>query len=190
MGREKRHMTRIVLASASPRRRRLLGKIVRKFSVRIAKIEERIHAGEDFEKAAMRLALLKARAAVDGKSIVIGADTIACLGKKNFRKTDDEKKARRILAFLLGKTHFVITGVCVLFPNGRRVEYSVKAAVKMKKFSEKELASYLHSGEWKGRAGCYDISGKGRKLVQSVRGERETVIGLPLKRLRKVLSTA
>ena len=180
----------VILASASPRRKRLLKRLEKRFAVRVAHVDERIHAGEDFAKAAMRLALLKARAAVDGKSVVIGADTIAYLGKKNFRKTDDEKKARRILAFLRGKTHFVVTGVAVLFPNGKRAGYFARAAVKMKKFSEKELASYLRSGEWRGRAGCYDISGKGRKLVRSVRGERETVIGLPLKRLKKVLKLA
>lgn len=180
----------LVLASASPRRERLLKRIVKKFSVRIAKIDEKIGAGEAFQKAAERLAALKASAVADGKSVVVGADTIAYLGKRNFRKTDDEKKAKRVLLFLRGKTHYVITGVAVLYPSGKCVKYSVKAAVKMKKFSDAQLASYLRSGEWKGRASSYDISGKGHALVQSVRGEKETVVGLPLKRLKLILSTA
>ena len=179
----------IVLASASPRRERLLKKIVRKFSVKVAKIDEAIHSGEPFAKVCVRLAGMKARDVADGKSIVIGADTIAYLGRRNFRKTDDEGKARRILLELRGKTHYVITGVAVLYSSGKCVKYSVRAAVKMKKFSDAQLSSYLKSNEWKGRAGSYDISGKGRALVQSVKGEEETVVGLPLKRLRAILSS-
>lgn len=180
----------VVLASASPRRRRLLRRIVKRFSVRIAKIGEKIKAGESFSSACVRLAEMKARDVSDGKSVVVGADTIAYLGKRNFRKTDDRKKARSVLLFLRGRTHCVITGVCILFPDGECVKYAVKSAVKMKKFVERELSSYLKSGEWKGRAGCYDVSGKGAALVESVKGEKETVVGLPLKRLKLVLSTA
>lgn len=197
---------KIVLASASPRRKRLLRRILpsrarqetggeafricKRFSVRVARIDERIHAGESFAHACVRLAEMKAREVEDGKCIVIGADTVAYLGKKNFRKTKNKAAARRVLSFLGGKTHYVITGVCVLFPDGKCVRYAVKTAVRMKKFSDRQLASYLRSGEWKGRAGCYDVSGKGRKLVASVRGEEETVVGLPLKKLKGVLSSA
>ena len=180
----------IVLASASQRRERLLKRIVKKFSVRVAKIDESIHAGESFSRACVRLAEMKARHVADGKSVVIGADTIAYLVRKNFRKTNDGKKARGVLLFLRGKTHYVITGVAVLFPSGKIVKYSVKARVKMKEFTDDKLESYLKYGEWRGRAGCYDVSGKGRRLVASVRGEKETVVGLPLKRLKLILSTA
>ena len=180
----------VVLASASPRRERLLKKITRKFSVKTAKIDEKIGAGETFQKAAERLAVLKASAVADGKSVVIGADTIAYFGKRNFRKTKDGTTARRVLSYLRGKTHYVITGVAVIYPSGRCVKYSVKARVKMKEFTDDKLESYLKYGEWRGRAGCYDVSGKGRRLVASVRGEKETVVGLPLKRLKLILSTA
>ena len=182
---------RIILASSSPRRKRLLGKIVPKFLASSANISERILQGESFPSAAIRLAEKKAKAIAKKEkgAIVIGADTIAYRGREIFRKTNDGKLARKILASLSGKTHFVVTGVAVFFPNGRRVKYSVKAAVKMKKLSERQLASYLKCGEWKGRAGCYDVSGKGKALVESVRGEKETVVGLPLKRLRAALNT-
>lgn len=182
----------IALASGSPRRKRLLGKIVRKFSVAQTNASEKIRAGESFPSAAVRLALLKAKkaAAKRKNAIVIGADTIAFRGKKIYRKTENAGAARRILLELSGKTHFVVTGVAVLFPNGKRTKYSVKAAVKMKDYGKKGLESYLKSGEWKGRAGCYDFSGRGRKLVASVKGEKETVVGLPLKRLRKLLARA
>ncbi len=180
---------RIVLASSSPRRKQLLKRIVRKFGIRPAKASERIFSDERFPSAAARLALWKAEAVAkkEKNAIVMGADTIAYRGREIFRKTDKEKIARRILASLSGKTHFVVTGVAVLFPNSRRVKYAVKAAVKMRRLTGKQLASYLKSGEWKGRAGCYDISGRGKELVASVEGEKETVVGLPLKRLRKLL---
>ena len=181
---------RVVLASASPRRKRLLERIVPRFSAKPARISERMAAGESFPSAAVRLAEKKARAVAKNEknAVVIGADTIAYRERKIFRKTDDARKARRILLELSGKTHYVVTGVAILFPDGKSVKYSVKALVKMKKLSERQLASYLKSGEWKGRAGCYDVSGRGRKLVGEVKGEKETVVGLPLKKLRTVLN--
>jgi septum formation protein len=178
-----------ILASASPRRERLLRKLVSRFSVEPAHIDERLRRGESFARACVRLAAAKARAvaAKNPRAIVVGADTIAYLGKKIYRKTDDARVARKILLELSGKAHYVITGVAVIFPDGECVKYPVRASVRMKKLNEKTLARYLKSGEWKGRAGSYDVSGKGRALVERVRGEKETVAGLPINGLRKVL---
>lgn len=178
-----------ILASASPRRKRLLAKLVRKFSVVPAEINERLLPREPYSRACVRLAEKKA-AAVAAKrqsATVIGVDTIAYRGKKIFRKTGSEGKARAILRFLSGKTHTVATGVCIVFPSGKRVKYCEKAAVKMKKLADARLGKYLKSGEWKGRAGSYDISGKGSALIARVKGEKETVAGLPLRKLRKIL---
>jgi septum formation protein len=182
----------VILASASPRRKRLLKKIVRHFEVKEAGIDERILHGKSFRHAAARLAYLKAKkvAKKEKNAVVIGADTVAFLGKRNFRKTENETTAKSVLNFISGKTHYVVTGVAVVFPRGKTVKYSVKAAVRMKKLNAKMINGYLKTGEWKGRAGCYDYSGKGRKLVASVKGEKETVVGLPLKKLRLVLGKA
>jgi len=179
----------IVLASASGRRKRLLKSIVKRFSVKPADVNERIGRRESFSTAAVRLAVKKAKAVAKKEkgAIVVGADTIAYIGKKNFRKTDEGRVARGVLSFLSGKTHYVVTGVAVIFPGGRVVKYAVKAAVKMKKLSKKELAAYLKSGEWKGRAGCYDVSGRGARLVACINGEKETVVGLPISRLAELL---
>jgi len=157
-----------------------------------AKIVERILPGEPFASAAVRLAEMKARkvAGTESGAIVIGADTIAYLGRRIFRKTENEREARKILSFLSGKTHHVVTGVCVLFPDAACVKYSVGAAVRMKRLEAKTINGYLKTGEWGGRAGSYDVSGKGSKLVECVRGERETVAGLPLRRLRPLLSAS
>jgi len=179
----------IVLASASGRRKKLLGKIVKRFSVKPADVSERIGKRESFPAAAVRLAVKKAQtvAKKEKGAIVIGADTVAYLGKKNFRKTGEERAARGVLSFLSGKTHYVVTGVAVIFPSGKTVKYAVKASVRIKNMTEGQLSSYVKSGEWKGRAGCYDVSGKGAKLVECIKGEKETVVGLPLKRLAKLL---
>jgi len=178
-----------ILASASPRRERLLRRLVRNFTVKPAHINEKMHGNEAFARACVRLARGKARmiSRKNPSSVVVGADTAAYLGKRNFRKTDDEKSAREILLVLSGKTHTVATGVAVVFPNGREFAYCERARVKMKKLSTRSLARYLKTGEWKGRAGSYDVSGRGKRLVARVTGEKETVVGLPLKKLRGIL---
>jgi len=179
----------IILASASPRRKRLLARVARKFSVAPARIDEKVRRGENFPHACKRLAQEKARAAAakNPRALVIGADTAAYLGKMNCRKTGSKAAARRILLALSGKTHIVATGVCIVFPDGKEIAYCEKAKVKMRKLEGKLLEGYLKSGEWKGRAGSYDVSGKGKRLVARVAGEKETVVGLPLRKLKLIL---
>jgi len=178
-----------ILASGSPRRKALLQKIARSFSVQPAGISEWLKRGEGFSRACARLAEAKARnvSRRNKGAVVIGADTIAYRGGKIYRKTDSARTARAILLELSGKTHHVITGVAVVFPDGRCVKYFVKAAVKMKKLEGKLLDWYMESGEWKGRAGSYDASGKGALLIEKIIGEKEAVVGLPLKRLKLIL---
>ncbi len=180
---------RVILASASPRRARLLRKIAGRFGVEPASVCERIGRGEAYVAAAKRLAGEKARkvALANPCCTVIGADTIAYLGKRNIRKTNSLQAAKRALSFLSGKTHSVATGVAVVFPSGKTVSYAVKADVRMKRLDGKTIDGYLRTGEWKGRAGCYDVSGIGGKLVAKIRGERKAVVGLPLARLAKLI---
>ena len=179
----------LILASASPRRKRLLREIARTFRAMRAGVDERMKRGEGFAAACRRLAREKARAvsAKNPGATVLGADTIAYMGRRAFRKTDDAREARRILRALSGKAHTVATGVCVVFPDGKGSAYCEKSVVRMKKLSARVIDRYIKSGEWRGRAGSYDISGKGRRLVESVRGEKETVAGLPLKKLKALL---
>lgn len=181
----------VVLASASPRRKRLLSRLVGKIRCLPARISERILPGESYAKACARLAKAKADfAAKRAKgALVIGADTIAYRGKRAYRKTASAKAARQILAELSGKTHIVSTGVAVVFPGGKSVKFAARAVVGVKKLSPSLLEWYLKSGEWKGRTGCYDVSGKGARLIASVKGERETVAGLPLLRLGRLLAS-
>ena len=180
---------RFILASGSPRRKRLLRKIVHAFTVCPADVNEHLKSGEGFARACVRLAEAKARkvARENKDAIVIGSDTIAYREKRIYRKTESARLARRILLELSGKTHYVSTGVAVIFPSGKCVKYSVRAAVKMRKLTPALLEGHMKSGEWMGRAGSYDVSGKGRKLVEKITGEKETVVGLPLKKLRLIL---
>lgn len=183
----------IVLASASERRKKLLSRLVRRFRVAPADVDERIGKNESFRVACMRLATAKARkaAARHRGALVIGADTIAYLGKRNCRKTDDRCVAAGILRELSGKTHSVVTGIAVLYPKGQMAKYSVFSLVKMKRIGEKTIAKYLKTSDWKGRAGSYDASGKHAKLVVAgIQGEKENVAGLPLCRLRKIIKRA
>jgi septum formation protein len=179
----------VILASASPRRKKLLSRLVKRFSVVPARICERLKNGEGVAAACRRLARKKAMAAAAKKpgALVISADTAAFLGRRNFRKTDDAKKARAVLRALSGKAHTVATGVCVVFPDGKEVAYVERATVRMRRLPPNLLDWYMKTGEWKGRAGSYDVSGKGKRLVEEIKGERETVVGLPLKRLRRIL---
>ena len=180
---------KIILASASPRRERLLARLARNFSVAPAHINESVRHGESFLRACVRLAEAKARNVSCKRqgAIVIGADTIAYQGKRIYRKTGSRRAARAILQELSGIAHYVITGVAVVYPDGKCVKYAVRAKVSMKKLAPNALECYLKGGEWKGRAGSYDVSGKGKGLVEKITGEKETVIGLPLKRLRLIL---
>lgn len=183
----------IVLASASGRRRKLLSRLVRRFQVAPADVDERIGKREGFRAACVRLAVAKARKAAERHrgALVIGADTIAYLGKRNCRKTSDRRVAGGILCGLSGKTHSVVTGVAVLYPGGRMAKYSVFSRVKIKKLDGEAIARYLKTSDWKGRAGSYDASGKHAKLVVAgIKGEKENVAGLPLRRLRKILKKA
>jgi len=183
---------KIILASASPRREKILRKLVGNVLVKPAHIDEKIRAGEGFVRACVRLAKAKAECISDAVplSLVIGADTIAYKGRKIYRKTDDERAARKILRELSGKTHYVITGVAIAYPSREGVCYYERSSVKMKKLSADEIELYLKAGDWQGRAGCYDISGKGAALVEKVIGEKETVIGLPIKKLKGLLRKA
>ena len=182
----------IILASASPRRELLLARLVRRFTAMPSHVSEKILRGESFSRACVRLAEAKARAAAAKRqgAAVIGADTIAYRGERIYRKTGSAAQARRILRELSGKAHYVITGVCIIFPSGKCVKYFVRAKVLMQKLTPALLEWYIESGEWKGRAGSYDVSGKGKRLAMKITGEKETVVGLPLKRLRLVLRQA
>ncbi len=172
--------TSLVLASASPRRRELLGQLGLRFTVAAADIDETPHPAEAPEAYVLRLAREKARA-VAGRfpgAWVLAADTTVVLGPELLGKPRDEAEARAMLSRLSGRTHEVHTGVALA---GRAEEaLVVRTRVTFRTLSAGEIAWYAGTGEPLDKAGAYAVQGKGGFLVAAVEGSPTNVIGLPL----------
>ena len=153
---------RLILASASPRRRDLLAQVgVAPAEIRPAEIDETPRKGEIPRAYAERLAAEKT-AAVGARAgeLVLAADTVVCAGRRILGKPDDATEAEGFLRLLSGRRHRVITAVC-LAGQARTSARTVETRVKLKRLGEAEIAAYLASGEWQGKAGGYAIQGIG-----------------------------
>ena len=185
---------RIVLASASPRRRELLERLGRPFEVRPADREESARPGQGPVRAIRRIARLKAAsvAAADrSPGLVIGADTAVVLGKRILGKPAGARDARSMLAQLRGRTHQVVTALAVIEnPSGTTAVSHTVTAVTMRPYSDREATAYIASGESEGKAGAYAIQGSGGRLVDAVQGCYLNVVGLPLCELQRMLAAA
>ncbi|MFI4984965.1 MAG: Maf family protein [Solirubrobacterales bacterium] len=168
-----------MLASASPQRRAILDRLGVSFTVRPTEARER-ERGDPGEVAAEN-ALRKARAArIPGVSeLVLGCDTLVALNGVIYGKPGDECAARESLIALSGATHEVLGGVALLVGSEERTALA-RTAVTFRVLGQDLLDWYLAIGEWRGRAGGYAIQGAGAALVQSVEGDYENVVGLPL----------
>ena len=175
---------KLILASASPRRAQLLAEAGYVFEVRPPRLrEDDLTAETDPRALAMSLAYAKARRIADelNEGLVLGADTIVCLGDEIIGKPADEDEARHILTRLSGTTHSVITGVCLVdAARGERLMGAEETTLRMKKMSPDELETYVRSGEGIGKAGAYAIQETGDRFVEIVHGSLSNVIGLPM----------
>ena len=174
----------LILASGSPRRKRLLESVGLDFRVETSSASEEngLGARTPAENAAVwarRKAAMVSKAFPE--SWVIGADTIVVLDGEIFGKPSGADEARRMLSRLGGRTHEVITGVCIAQQSSgtRRIE-SVITRVVFKPLCEAEIAAYVSTGEPLDKAGAYGIQGRGAFLVRSVAGSYTNVVGLPL----------
>jgi septum formation protein len=120
--------------------------------------------------------------------VVLGVDTVVVLGDEVLGKAADEGQAREYLGRLAGRTHEVVSGVCVL-AGGRDACAHAVSAVTFRPFDEATITRYLASGEWRERAGAYAIQGIGSALVQGVRGDYFNVVGLPVPLLADMLQS-
>ena len=187
----------LVLASASPRRRELLARLGVPFEVVPSDADETVPAGFDPAEAAGMLALLKARAVAAGRPgrPVIGADTIVALPASGdgpariLGKPRDDADAAAMLRALRGRWHTVSTGLAVV-RDGRTWRDVVTAEVRMRPYTDDEIAHYVASGEPRDKAGAYAVQGLGGALVAEVRGSELAVVGLPLRRLAELLVEA
>ena len=179
---------RLILASASPRRRELLGKLPYKFEV-IPAAGEEVSAETLPAEMVRELARRKAREvyASHPDAVVIGCDTVVDFDGQVMGKPRDREDALRMLRTLSGKVHFVHTGVCVLSPIGNW-EFCDSTEVHFRTLSEDEIARYVDSGEAYGKAGAYGIQDDSR-FAQSFVGDYDNVVGLPVYRLKEILDT-
>lgn len=173
----------LVLASASPRRCQLLRQIgVAPDRVAPADIDETPHKGELPRLLAGRLAVSKAKAVAQANpgAFVLAADTVVAAGRRILPKPDTESDARACLDLLSGRRHRVYSGVALMRPDGLLRDRVVQSAVAFKRLSAEEIAAYLASGEWRGKAGGYAIQGLAAAFVRFLSGSYSNVVGLPL----------
>ena len=173
----------LVLASGSPRRLELLRQIgIVPDQVDPADLDETPAKGELPAALVMRLAESKARAVAPRHpgAFILAADTIVACGRRILPKAEDEAAARRCLALLSGRRHRVISGVALMTPEGALSQRRVTSRVAFKRLSEDELAAYLRSGEWRGKAGGYAAQGRAAAFIAWIAGSYSNVVGLPL----------
>ena len=186
---------RLILASASPRRRELLAGLGLPFEVRPSAVEEPLPAGTPATGLARALALEKARD-VAGRvarepgdpAVVLGADTLVVLDGQPLGKPGSAAEARAMLAALAGRTHEVVTAVALVETrSGREVTETVVSRVEMRPYGVAEIEAYLATGEPYDKAGAYAVQGEGGRLVARVLGCYTNVVGLPVKTAARLL---
>lgn len=170
----------ILLASASPRRSDLLKEAGVPFRVEPARVEEEERAGA--RATALFNAELKA-SEVAGRfpgETVLAADTVVALGDRLLGKPVDEEDAARMLDLLAGRLHSVVTGVCLIRPNGEREPFAVESRVRFRELNGEEIRQYIRDVHVMDKAGAYALQEEGARIVASVEGSRTNVIGLPV----------
>jgi len=175
-------MGRLILASSSPRRRELLERLGVEFTVAPADIDETPHNGETPEAYVARVAAGKAEAiaARHPDALVLGADTTVVLDETILGKAADAAEATRMIESLAGRSHRVLTGTCLLIPDGTSVRRIAETTVIFRPLDAAEIARYVASGEWEGKAGAYGAQGIAAAYITSIHGSYSNVIGLPL----------
>ena len=182
---------RLILASASPRRLELLARLgVSPDAVTPAEIDETPRKGELPVPYAQRMAAEKAAAAAEPGSLVLAADTVVAAGRRILPKSEDEGEARAMLTLLSGRRHRVLSAVTLVGADGKARHRMSTSIVTFKPLTETEIADYLASGEWRGKAGGYAIQGRAEALVRYLAGSHSGVMGLPLYETRALLRAA
>lgn len=180
----------IILASQSPRRRLLLKRLVATFECEVAEIEETASRHLTPNEIAKTNAHRKALAVAKNhpKAVVIGSDTVVALGPKTFGKPKDLQEAARFLKKLSGKTHQVLSGVCLLSLEPLKVKlFSETTHVGVQKINDQTIREYLSLINPLDKAGGYAIQEHGEWIIGEIFGSYTNVVGLPMERLREEL---
>jgi septum formation protein len=179
-------MTRLVLASGSPRRAEMMARITKNFIIVTPDIDEEMLEDETPEVMARRLALEKAHAVIEktnGAYPVIAADTIV-VHDRVLGKPRNEEEAFSMLEELSNDSHFVITGVAILNPvNGMTLAFTEKTEVFFGPIGKKEITAYVKGGEPMDKAGAYGIQGEAGRFITKINGCFYNVMGFPLNRI-------
>ncbi|HEV2569860.1 Maf family protein [Sphingomonas sp.] len=183
--------SKLILASASPRRLDLLARIgVVPDEVRPADIDEAALKSELPAAHAQRLAAEKAAAVAEPGVLTLAADTVVAAGRGILPKAEDEVTARHCLELLSGRRHRVHSAVTLIDAEGKARHRLSTTIVTFKRLTGQEIAAYLASGEWQGKAGGYAIQGRAEAFVRFLSGSHSGVVGLPLFETRALLLSA
>ena len=184
---------KLILASASVRRAEILHDAGFSFTVLSSAIDETPYPGESAHDLVQRLAFAKAdlvAARAAGPAIVIGADTEVTLESHIFGKPRSSDDARHMLEKLSGRTHAVVTGVALIrIPDAERLTFVESTLVHFATLSAEEISRYLSTGEPHDKAGAYGIQGRAGRYIPRIEGCYFNVVGLPLARLQRALTT-
>jgi septum formation protein len=178
---------KLILASQSPRRSELLTTAGFRFAVRPANIDESLLPGEQAEQYVQRLARSKALAAQQhSDELVLGADTVVTVDSEILGKPCSLEDAKRMLRFLRGRSHEVLTGVCLR--RGQQTAEAVeRTRVWFAPLSDQEMDWYVRTGEPMDKAGAYAIQGFASRFIEKIEGSYSNVVGLPVERVYQKL---
>jgi nucleoside triphosphate pyrophosphatase len=179
----------LLLASTSPQRKAILEQLHIPFDVVAPNYQEETLPDADPLQIVREHARGKARSVVDiaEDRPVVGVDTAVVLAGRIFGKPANAADAEQMLEELSGKTHVVVSGLCLLTPGWEDVRHEA-TQVGFRELTPRELGTYVATGEWEGRAGGYAIQGRGAALVGGIEGDYLNVVGLPAALLVRLLA--
>ncbi|UTW55690.1 nucleoside triphosphate pyrophosphatase [Kordiimonas sp. SCSIO 12610] len=175
--------SKLVLASASPRRKDLLSQIsLDPDIIDPADIDETSALDENPKSYALRISREKAETVAKRHhgNLILSADTVVACGNRILPKAEDQQTAVKCLHMLSGRRHRVLTGMALVLPNNRIIQKVVTTTVAFKPLSAADIDRYIKSNEWNGKAGGYAIQGLGACFVRFISGSYSNVVGLPL----------
>lgn len=172
----------VVLASASPRRKELLARIIDDFEVLITDVDE----SENTDPILLAEAKAKVGFAKRPEALVIGSDTIVQCHGMTLGKPESPEHASEMLRLLSGQTHKVTTGVCLIWPEGT-TSFAEATLVTFRELMDDEIERYVATGEPMDKAGAYAIQGGAQDFVDEIKGDYDNVVGLPVSTLKSAL---
>lgn len=179
----------VYLASTSPRRKELLEKHGISFIIESVDTDETLDDSLPLSRQLEQVAYYKALPIANKHphDIVIGADTMVLCNDEILGKAASKKEAKQMLEMLSNNRQMVYTSVCII-DDGEVIKFTDVSVVNFKELSSKQIDEYLDDDEWIGKAGAYAIQGKASQFIESVKGDKETVIGLPTRLIKNYLT--